>query len=100
MINTRFRALPCALLLASNCGLKDLLSEHPFRLMDTPTPPPDQVRLTQVGGGEIPVLTTLKTSEKGPIKGMKNNDKPASLTKRKDGSLHLTLEWIFHVHAE
>ena len=57
--------------------------------MDSPAPPPDQVRPTQVGGGEIPVLTTMKTSEQSPIKGMKNTEKPASLTKRKDGSIHL-----------
>ena len=57
--------------------------------MDSPAPPSDQVRPTQVGGGEIPVLTTMKTSEQSPIKGMKNTEKSASLTKRKDGSLRL-----------
>ena len=75
--NTRFRALPCALLLATNCGFLDLLLEHPFCLMDSPAPPPGQVRPTQVGGGEIPVLTTMKTSEQSPIKGMKNTEKPS-----------------------
>ena len=55
--------------------------------MDSPAPPSDQVRHTQVGGGEIPVLITMKTSEQSPIKGMKNTEKPASLTKRKGGSL-------------
>ena len=67
---TRFRALPFALLLATNCGLLDLLSEHPSCLMDSPAPPPGQVRLTQVGGGEIPVWNTLNTSEPpSPSKG-------------------------------
>ena len=54
--------------------------------MEKPAPPPDQVRPTQVGGGAIPVLITMKTSEQSPIKGMKNTETNASLTKRKDGS--------------
>ena len=55
--------------------------------MEHPAPVPDHVRPTQVGGGEIPVLITMKTSEQSPIKGMKNTDtNDASLTKRKDRS--------------
>ena len=54
--------------------------------MEKSAPPPDQVRPTQVGGGEIPVLITMKTSEQSPIKGIKNTETNASLTKRKDGS--------------
>ena len=57
--------------------------------MDTPAPPPDQVRPTQVGGGEIPVLITLKPSEQSPIKGMNTTENSASLTERKDGSTRL-----------
>ena len=66
--------LPCALPLATNCGLLDLLSEHPSCLMDSPAPPPGQVRLTQVGGGEIPVLNTMQNTEnQSPSKGNEKN---------------------------
>ena len=61
--------------------------------MDSPAPPPGQVRLTQVGGGEIPVWNTLNTSEhQSPSKGSNTNEKnetPATLTQRKDGSYQL-----------
>ena len=91
---------PLCAVLAANCGLLDLLSEHPSCLMDSPASPPDQVRHTQVGGGEIPVTkvplraaTPMNTSEhQSPSKGMKHNEKnetPATLTQRKDGSYQL-----------
>ena len=58
--------------------------------MDSPAPPSDQVRHTQVGGGEIPVLQHLEHPEQSPYKGvttrpskgMKNTDKNVSLRKR------------------
>ena len=83
---TRFRALPCALLLATNCSLIDLLSEHPFCLMDSPAPPPGQVRPTQV----CKPMKPMKTIEQRPSKGMKPNENNPSLKQREDGSLHLT----------
>ena len=39
--------------------------------MDSPAPPSDQVRHTQVCGGEIPVFEHLEHHEKRPFKGMK-----------------------------
>ena len=58
--------------------------------MDQPAPPPDdQVRHTQVCGGEIPALKTMTTSKKSPSKGVKKPENSASLTMRKDGSTHL-----------
>ena len=59
---------PCALL-ATNRSFLGLLSELNQGLMEPPAPPPGQVRTTQVGGGEIPVKITLKTSEQSPITG-------------------------------
>ena len=58
--------------------------------MDSPAPPSDQVRHTQVGGGEIPVFQHLEHPEQSPYKGvttrpskgMKNTDKNVSLRKR------------------
>ena len=51
--------------------------------MDSPAPPSDQVRHTQVGGGEIPVFQHLEHYEQSPFMGvttrpltsMKNTDK-------------------------
>ena len=59
--------------------------------MDPPAPPPEQVRGTQVGGGEIPVFLSFEHPEQSPSKGVKNTDQnaSASLTKRKDGSVRL-----------
>ena len=61
--------------------------------MDSPAPPSDQVRHTQVGGGEIPVWNTMNTSEhQSPSKGSNTNGKnatSATLTQRKDGSYQL-----------
>ena len=59
--------------------------------MDPPAPPPDQVRGTQVGGGELPVFLSLEHSEQSPSKGVNNTENNASLTKRKDGSIRLAL---------
>ena len=42
--------------------------------MDPPAPPSDQVRHTQVGGGEIPVWNTMKTMKTRPFKGNDNNE--------------------------
>ena len=58
--------------------------------MEPPAPPPDQVRPTQVVGGEIPDKITVKLSEQSPIKGMKNTENSATLIERKDGSTRLT----------
>ena len=61
--------------------------------MDSPAPPPDQVRPTPVGGGEIPVSNTMKNTEnQSPSKGMKNNENNetnATLTEHKGGSIRL-----------
>ena len=58
--------------------------------MDQPAPPKDQVRGTQVGGGEIPVFLSFEHPEKSPSKGVKNTETNASLIKHKDGSIRLT----------
>ena len=58
--------------------------------MDPPAPPPDQVRGTQVGGGEIPVFLSFEHPEQSPFKGVNNTENNASLIKRKDGSIRLT----------
>ena len=58
--------------------------------MDSPAPPSDQVRHTQVGGGEIPVFQHLEHPEQSPYKGVttrpskgvKNTDKNEPLRKR------------------
>ena len=57
--------------------------------MEPPAPPPDQVRPTQVVGGEIPDKITVKPSEQSPIKGVKNTENSATLIERKDGSTRL-----------
>ena len=57
--------------------------------MDSTAPPPDQVRPTQVVGGEIPDKITVKPSEQSPIKGMKKTENSATLIERKDGSTRL-----------
>ena len=63
--------------------------------MDSPAPPSDQVRHTQVCGGEIPVFEHLEHHEHHenkrpftgvktrPCKGMKNTEKNVSLCRRK-----------------
>ena len=66
--------------------------------MDSPAPPSDQVRHTQVCGGEIPVLQHLQhlkqSPSKGvktrPFKGVKNTHKNVSLNKcwHKADSIH------------
>ena len=73
--------------------------------MDPPAPPPDQVRGTQVGGGEIPIFLSFEHSEQSPSKGVKNTDQNASLTKRKNGSVRLNystktdIKYVFVVSA-
>ena len=57
--------------------------------MDSPAPPLDQVRPTQVVGGEIPDKITVTPSEQSPIKGMKTTENSATLIERKDGSTRL-----------
>ena len=61
--------------------------------MDLPAPPPDQVRGTQVGGGEIPVLNTMQNTEnQSPPKGNEKNETNetnTTLSERKDGSYRL-----------
>ena len=57
--------------------------------MDLPAPPPEQVRGTLVGGGEIPVFLSFEHPEQSPFKCVKNTKQNASLTKRKDGSVRL-----------
>ena len=74
--------------------------------MDPPAPPSDQVRGTQVGGGEIPVFLSFEHPERSPFKGVKNTDNNASLIKRKDGSVHLTystktdIEYVSYVDRQ
>ena len=58
--------------------------------MDSPAPPSDQVRHTQVGGGEIPVFQHLEHPEQSPFKGVNTTENNAALIKRKDGSIRLT----------
>ena len=57
--------------------------------MDPPAPPPDQVRATQVSGGETHVFQNLQHLKQSPSKGVKNTQQNASLKQRKDGSVKL-----------
>ena len=57
--------------------------------MDPPAPPPDQVRPTQVIGGEIPTLQKLQQLKQSPSKGIKKTQQNAILKQRKDGSVRL-----------
>ena len=67
----------------------DLLPEHQPGLMDPSAPPTDQVRTTQVCGGEIPASQNLQHLKKSPSKGVKNTQQNALLQQRKDGSVRL-----------
>ena len=58
--------------------------------MDSPAPPLDQVRPTQVTGGEIPTSQNLQHLKQRPSKGINKNQQTAILSKRKDGSVRLT----------
>ena len=58
--------------------------------MDSPASPLDQVRTTQVCGGETHVLQRLQHLNQSPSKkGVKNTQQNASLKLRKGGSLRL-----------
>ena len=57
--------------------------------MDPPAPPPDQVRPTQVNGGEIPTSQNLQHLKQSPSKGIKKTQQKAILKQRKDGSVRL-----------
>ena len=59
--------------------------------MDSPAPPPDQVRTTQVNGGEIPVSQHLQHLKQSPSKGIKKTKQNASLKQRKGRICEITL---------
>ena len=57
--------------------------------MDSPAPPSDQVRHTQVCGGEIPVFEHLEHREQRPFKGVKT--RPCKGIKKVSQSVSLVL---------
>ena len=57
--------------------------------MDSPAPPLDQVRPTQVTGGEIPTSQNLQHLKQSPSQGTKKTQQNAILKQRKDGSVRL-----------
>ena len=64
--------------------------------MDTPAPPPGQVRPTQV----CKPMTTMKTTEQRPSKGMNTNENNAILRQRKDGSTRLVYSTKDHIEYQ
>ena len=80
---------PCVAAGRQTASSLDLLLKLFSCLMDSPASPLDQVRLTQVCGGEIPVMKTMQNPEhQNPSKGMNTNEQyehKDTMTKRKDG---------------
>ena len=80
---------PCVAAGRQTASSLDLLLKLFSCLMDSPASPLDQVRHTQVCGGEIPVMNAMQNPDhQSPPKGMNTNEhyeNKDTLTKRKDG---------------